>query len=382
MASDSRAQLRALIVGGGVGGLEAALAINDLAKDHVYTTLLAPGPEFVYRPMTVREPFALTGAKHYRLDQIAGDIGVELVSDRFQSLDAAERVVHTEGGHMLQYDALVLALGARLYPRFEHAITIDDRLLDQQLHGLIQDVEGGYVHRLAFISPTPMPWPMPIYELALMTARRAYDMGVDVSITIATPENAPLAIFGAEASEAVERLLEEHDILTITSAHCDVPEPGRVTIRPGERQLHAERIVALPQLLGPSTPGVPTGTEGFIPVDEHCSVRGLEHVYAAGDATDFPIKLGGIAAQQADVAARAIARLAGVPVEDRAFDPEIHGILIGGGEPLYLSARVTGGQGSTSQVTRTAVWSPPSKIAAHYLAPYLEERDRIARSAS
>jgi sulfide:quinone oxidoreductase len=155
-----------------------------------------------------------------------------------------------------------------------------------------------------------------------------------------------------------------------------------VTIHPGERQLHAQRIVALPQLLGPSTPGVPTGTDGFIPIDEHCKVRGLEHVYAAGDATDFPIKLGGIAAQQADVAARAIARLAGVPVEDHPFDPEIHAILIGGGEPLYLSARVTGGHGASSQVTRTAVWSPPSKIAAHYLAPYLEERDRIARSAT
>jgi len=379
--AQSDRQQRVLIVGGGVAGLEAALALGDLAGNRITTTLLAPNSEFVYRPMTVREPFSYSRAKRYPLEEVVSDIGAELVPDALKSLDAPERVVHTEGGHMLQYDTLVLALGATLNRRFEHVLTIDDRRLDEQLHGLIQDVEEGYARRLAFISPTPMPWPMPIYELALMTARRAYDMGVDISITIATPEEAPLAVFGTDASTAVERLLEEHGILTITSAHCEVPEPGRVAVHPGERQLHVDRIVALPQLLGPSVSGVPTVADGFIPVDEHCMVRGLEHVYAAGDATDFPIKLGGIAAQQADAAARAIARLAGVPLEERPFDPEIHAILIGGGEPLYLSARLTGGHGSTSQATRTAIWSPPSMIAAHYLAPYLEERERAAGSA-
>ena len=105
--------------------------------------------------------------------------------------------------------------------------------IDEQLHGLIQDVEGGYVHKLAFISPTPMPWPLPLYELALMTARRAYDMNVDMSITLATPEDAPLAVFGSEASQAVERLLEENGILFIPSAHCETPAAGSRLDYPG-----------------------------------------------------------------------------------------------------------------------------------------------------
>jgi sulfide:quinone oxidoreductase len=260
-------------------------------------------------------------------------------------------------------------------------VTIDDRVLDQQLHGLIQDVEGGYVRSIAFIAPTAMPWPLPIYELALMTAKRAYDMEVDVSITIATPEDGPLAIFGTTVSSAVQNMLDERGITMLGSAHCSVPEAGLVVIHPGDRDLRVDRIVALPELSGPETRGVPTESRGgFIPVDLHCRVRGLENVFAAGDATDFPIKLGGIAAQQADTAAMSIAALAGAPVEPRPFDPEIHGILLGADKPLYLSAHVTGGHGSSSQISDQPMWSPAAKIVAKYLAPYLESREsKVAR---
>jgi sulfide:quinone oxidoreductase len=212
-----------------------------------------------------------------------------------------------------------------------------------------------------------------------MTAHRAYDMGIEVTITIVTPEATPLAVFGATVSESVHTLLERRGINIILSAHSEVPEAGVVSIHPGQRRLRVGRVVALPQLFGPSTPGVPGGARGgFIPVDKHCRVRHLERVWAAGDATDFPIKHGGIASQQADTAAEAIAALAGAPVEPRPFDPEIHAVLLGGTEPLYLSAHVTGGHGSSSQISKTPTWSPPSKIAAKYLAPYLESHDRAA----
>jgi sulfide:quinone oxidoreductase len=310
------------------------------------------------------------------------DIGVQLRADSFERLDADSRIVSTEAGEQLSYDALLLALGARMHPRFKHAITIDDQRLDEQLHGLIQDIEGGYVQRLAFIVPGRMGWPLPIYELALMGASRAHDMNIELSITIATPEDAPLAIFGPGASEAVQQLLEENGIVTITSAYCEVHEPGRVAIHPGSRELHADRIVAMPELYGPSVAGVPSAApDRFIPVDVRCKVPGIERVYAAGDATDFAIKHGGIAAQQADVAAQAIAALAGVGEQPEPFHPVIHGILLTGRKPRYLTAHVTGGHGSSSQITDTPTWSPATKIAAKYLAPYLQARDRLVTSA-
>ena len=370
---------RVLIVGGGVAGLEAALALRDLAGERVATTVLTPATEFGYRPMRVREPFGYGEAHHYPLDEICRDIGTNLVNDAFKWLDPDSRTVHTDAGEELEYDALLLAPGAVLCPRFKHAVTLDDSQLDEQLHGLIQDVEGGYVHKLAFISPTPMPWPLPLYELALMTARRAYDMNVDVSVTLATPEDAPLAVFGAEASSAVERLLVENGILFIASAHCETPAPGQVSINPGSRRLYVDRVIALPELFGPSVPGVPlTAHNGFIPIDVHCKVVGLERVYAAGDATDFAVKHGGIASQQADTAAEAIAALAGAPIEPKPFHPIIHGMLLGGQEPLYLTAHITGGHGSSSEATGMPDWSSGGKIAAKHLAPYLESRDRAA----
>lgn len=373
---------KVVIAGGGVAGLEAALALRELGGGRLATTILTPNPEFVYRPMTVREPFGYAAARRYPLDRIVRDVGAELRSDSFKWLEPEGRVVHTQAGDQLPYDALLLALGARLYPRYKHALTIDDSRLDELLHGLIQDIEGGYVHKLAFVIPSGRAWPLPMYELALMTEARAYDMNVKLSITITTPEDAPLAIFGARVSDGVRQLLEKNGIVTITSAHCEVHEPGRVVIHPGPRELQVDRIIALPELVGPSVAGVPSGaTGGFIPVDVHAKVRGIDCVYAAGDATDFAIKHGGVASQQADVAAQAIAALAGMAREPDSFRPEIHGMLLTGGKPLYLSAHITGGHGSSSQLTETPTWSPATKIAAKYLAPFLQELDRVAGSA-
>jgi sulfide:quinone oxidoreductase len=368
-----------LIAGGGVAALEAALALHELAEGRVHSTLLAPEPEFVYRPLRVREPFGLSPARRYPLNEIAHDIGAELKQDAFKWLDRESSLVHTENGDELSYDALLLALGARLHSRFRHAVTLDDRRLDEQMHGLIQDVEGGYARKLAFIVPTPMPWPLPIYELALMTARRAFDVGAEISITLVTPEDSPLAIFGQAVSDAVERLLDEHGILTIASAYCETPEPGQVSIHPGSRRLRVDRVVALPELHGPQASGVPKESAGgFIPVDAHCRVSGCERIFAAGDATDFPVKYGGVAAQQADAAAEAIAALAGAPIDPAKFNPEIHGILLGAEKPLYLSAHITGGHGSSSEISEQPTFSPAAKIAAKYLAPFLDSRDRAA----
>jgi sulfide:quinone oxidoreductase len=372
----SHNKLRVLIVGGGVAALETALALRELAPEQTTTTVLAPNEEFIYRPMTVREPFAYAAAHRYPLAQIAADIGVELRAGELAWVEPDKHVLHTKADQAIEYDALVLGLGARAVPRYEHAITIDDRCLDETLHGLIQDIEGGYVDSVAFVSPGRMPWQLPMYELALMTAGRAFDMNVELATTIVTPEDSPLAVFGPAASSAVAQRLERAHIQTITSAYAEIPRAGEVVVNPGDRHLHVKRVVALPELYGPAVRGLPSAEHGFIRVDPYGRVRDIDGVYAAGDAIDFPIKHGGIGSQQADAVAESIAALAGAPVTPEPFNPVIHGMLLTDDKPLYLTAKITGGHGFVSEVSDEPTWQPPGKIAAKYLAPYLDRFDR------
>jgi sulfide:quinone oxidoreductase len=375
-------KLRVVIAGGGVAALETILALQALAPELTETTVLAPNSEFVYRPMVVREPFSYPAAHHYELAPITKDLGAKLVVDELGWVDPDERIVHSSSGAEIEYDALVLALGARIHPRYAHALTIDDHKLEETFHGLLQDVEEGYVNSLAFVSPGRMAWPFPLYELALMTAGRAYDMDVELATTIITPEDSPLAIFGSAASEAVGKLLEQAQIETICSAYAEIPAPGEIVINPGDRHMKVKRVVALPELYGPSVRGIPLSQHGFLHIDVHGRVHDVEHVYAAGDATDFPVKHGGIAAQQADALAEAIAAEAGAPVSPEPFHPVIHGTLLTAEKPLYLTARITGGHGFSSEFSDAPSPLHKAKIVAKYLTPYLEQLDGAGARAT
>jgi len=371
-------QFRVIIVGGGMAAMEAALALHELAPGQAQVSVLAPNEQLVYRPMTVREPFAYQPASRYELEPIVRDAGATLIADELEWIDPEQQVVHTRTGAQLPYDALLLALGAKARARYEHAVTIDDRRLDETLQGVIQDIETGYVKSLAFVSPGRMPWQLPMYELALMTAGRAYDMDVELAITIVTPEDSPLAIFGATASGAVAELLERSHITTINSAYAEVPRAGEIVINPGDRHLRVDRVIALPELYGPGVRGIPLSEHGFIRVDQYGRLLEGGPIYAAGDAIDFAVKHGGLASQQADVAAESIAALAGAPVTPKPFHPVIHGMLLTGAKPLYLTAKITGGHGFSSELSDTPTWSPPMKVAAKYLAPYLDALDHTA----
>jgi sulfide:quinone oxidoreductase len=374
-AATNSEKFRVVIVGGGIAAVETALALADLAGERVSMTILAPDAEFVYRPMTVREPFAYGPAARYPLASIAADTGAELVSAKLRYVDADKRVVHTDADSELGYDALVLALGAKLQPRYAHAITIDDSRMDEALHGLIQDIEQGYLESVAFVAPGRMAWPLPLYELALMTAGRAYDMNVPLEATIVTPEEKPLGLFGQEVSDGVAALLASKGIPVITSGYAEVREHGEVVVNPGERLVRAQRVIALPELYGPSVRGLPVSEHGFIRVNRFCRVPDAGPVYAAGDAVDFAVKQGGLGTQQADVVAESIASLAGARLEPQPFVPVIQGVLLTDDRPRYISAKITGGHGFASRFSESPIEGVTQKVAARYLAPYLARRD-------
>jgi sulfide:quinone oxidoreductase len=373
--------LHVLIAGGGVAALEAMMALRALAGDRVRITLLAPDREFSYRPMAVAEPFAIAHAWRTPLAGIAADFGAQLVTGALDSVDSAEHCVVTRAGERIGYDALVIACGTRIRPAFEDALTIDDRTLGPTLRGLVQDVEEGYTREIAFVAPEQAFWPLPLYELALLTAHRAHDMSVAVDISIVSTETAPLTLFGSGISTELCRLLHDAGIAFHGSSSAQLAD-GQLTLQPSGRRLRG-RVVALPLLDGPQIAGVPADAHGFIDVGKHGEVRGLDGVYAAGDATSYPIKHGGLAAQQADAVAATIAALAGVEIDAPPLRPVIRGALLTGHETCFFEAERVGEAGVSSTVSDICPWDPPAKIVARHLGPYLADgKGRMGRRPS
>jgi sulfide:quinone oxidoreductase len=365
--------LDVLIAGAGPAGLEAALALRDLAGERVRVTLLAPEDELTYRPVSVAEPFALGVTRRYPLDAIARDVGAARVVDRLASVDPEAHVVRTSGGREVRYDALLVALGAGAEPALQRATTFWGPGDAEAVHGLVQDVEGGYTRRVAFVVPPGITWSLPIYELALLTAARAYECNLSPELHLITPEDVPLAVFGTQASQSLVARLEQAGIRLHTGAYAETTAHGVLELRPSGERVEVDRIVALPRLTGRPVAGLPADALGFLPIDEHTRVRGTRDVWAAGDATDFPLKQGGIATQQADVAATAIAARAGAAVEPQPFRPLLRGILLTGTGAWWL--RSEPGGGGEGELAGHALWWPPSKVAGRWLSPYLAERD-------
>jgi sulfide:quinone oxidoreductase len=364
-----------LVVGGGVAALETLMALHDLAGDRVRVTLVAPDPDFVHRPMAVAEPFGLGEARRYPLRRIVDDFGARLVQAGVSALDAAARRVVLRSGDTMPYDTLVLAPGAQMLPAFDDAITFRGPGSGPAMRALLDELEQGRVRRIAFVAPTVVGWTLPLYELALLTARHAATRNLERELILVTPEQRPLTLFGNRPSAAVAELLAAAGVEFIGVSHVEVAD-GAARLFPGGRALAAERVVALPLMRGPRIDGVPAEPDfGFIPVDRHGRVDGLEGVYAAGDATNFPVKQGGLAAQQADAVAEHVAARHGARLEPSPFRPVLRGLLFAGGPDRYLRAGEPGEGAAAAQ----PLWWPPTKIAGRLLAPYLYAQEPDAQ---
>jgi sulfide:quinone oxidoreductase len=365
-----------VICGAGIAAVEGLLRLRSLTGDALEIKVLAPNEELRYRPLAVDEPFALRGVRRYPLWRITQRAGAEWIQDAAQMVEPQEQRIHTSGGQTVPYDALLLAIGARLTNPFEHVTLFDDEHADEAYHGIVQDVEGGYTRSLALVLPEGPAWLLPAYELALMTAERAESMGEEgLGVDVVTPEPAPLAVLGEGASTAVSELLERDRVRVHANARPQVPANRRVLVTPEGPELEVGRIVALPRIEGRPLRNVPVSSDGFVPVDEFSRVPGMaEHVFAAGDATNFPIKHGGLGAQQADVAAAGIAALAGAQVEPQPLDPVIRGVLHTGRAPLYITARLRNGE-VESEASWEPAWPPDEKVVAEELGPFLRSLD-------
>ena len=276
-----------VVCGGGIAGVEGLLRVRRLAGDRLRVTLVSLDRDLVYRPLAVRAPFAGSGVRRYPLERVAAHVGARWVRDRLSSVDHTSRTVQTEAGATLSYDALLLAIGAQESSPYQHADVFSDRGGEGTLRAIVKDIEMGELGSVAFVLPHEWVWPLPLYELALITAERARSMDRRPRITFITAEARPLQAFGQAAGEAIVRLLREAGIRLHTGAVAQVPAPR--VVRFGATQLEAERIVTLPKLTGPAIRGLPAGTRWFVPINERCVVPATDgRVFAAATPPTFP----------------------------------------------------------------------------------------------
>jgi sulfide:quinone oxidoreductase len=364
---------RVIVAGAGVAGLETVLALRRLAHDPIDVEVLEPEAEFTYRPLAVAEPFGAGHVHRFPFSDLLEPAGARHRRDALRDVRPDERRLATEAGETLEYDALVVTCGGRTAEALPGALTFRGTEDRQALESLLDELAAGSVRRVVFALPGGPAWPLPLYELALMTGARVAELGLrGASLALLTPEHAPLALFGRAASEAVAGLLAERGIEVIAGRHPIAFEEGAIRTT-SEGAIVADRVVSLPRIEGPRIAGLPFDGDGFIPVTDQGAVRGVPGVYAAGDATAFPVKQGGIAAQQADAVAEAVAAHAGAPITPSPFRPVIRGLLLTGGVPHYLRAEMAGGRGNTSTVAAEPLWWPPGKVAGRYLAPFLAD---------
>jgi sulfide:quinone oxidoreductase len=345
-----------------------------LAEGLVDVELVCLEQDFVYRPLAVAEPFRTGEARRFPLRRLVEAAGAELVGASALAVDPDAQALATSAGPR-PYDSLLLALGARAVEGIPGALSFGGPRDEAVVAKVLGEARDGRIEHLVFALPIGASWPLPLYELALLTAVHLADAGAArVQLELVTPEARPLQLFGEAASDAVSELLALQHVALRTDASPVSFVDGALELAAGER-IAADRVIALPRLEGPRFPGVPHDANGFVPTDRHGAVFGCPGVFAAGDVIDFPVKQGGLAAQQADAAAESIAAAAGAQVEPREFSPVLRGLLLTGLTPRYLRSEPSS---VVSQVDTEPLWWPPAKIVGRHLAPFLASQLGLA----
>ena len=171
----------------------------------------------------------------------------------------------TTSGVHTSYDLLLVAIGARPRPQLPGAITFGGAADAPAVRRLLDDAAGRLRPRIVFAVGPAMSWPLPMYELALLTSGELRARGVRCEITLVTPEAVPLELFGARASAFVAELLADYDVTFVTNAEPLVAElladydvtfvtnAEPLAVTEGElrlvdgRSVGAEHVVALPR---------------------------------------------------------------------------------------------------------------------------------------
>lgn len=329
--STASSPCRVLVAGGGLAGIEAALALRDLAGDRAAVTVIDPRPRFQVPSTAAARAFGMGWSIDQPMTVVAERAGARLRSGRLVAIDGPRRIAMLAGGELMPYDRLVVAVGGRPRDCVADALTFRGHADVVELRDLVDGIAdaGGRGARtdLAVVVPPRCAWPLTAYEIALMAHDHLAAAGVRdaCSIRVVTAEERPLAAFAGAAGDRVLRTLARAGVFVRAGAAVRAFQWGRLELEDGEA-LPADRVVALPRLDGPAIEGLPCDEDGFVLCGPEGRVAGAPDVRVIGDAcAGATHRRAALACRQADRAAAAIARELGATVDDiapKCADPE------------------------------------------------------------
>lgn len=286
-----------VILGGGVGGLVTA---NELARR------LPSSHRIVLVERSARHAFApsflwlMTGDRG--ANQITRDVRallrprVEVVQAEARAIDVAARRVEADGW-TIDYDHLVIALGAQLAPEAipglsEAAHTFYTLEGAERLRAALDDFTGGSV--AVVVSALPYKCPGAPHEGAMLLGDhfRRRSLRGKVDLHLFTPEPQAMPVAGPELGAAVDGMLRSRGIAFHPSHKLTAVDPGRRELAfDGKPAMHYDLLVAIPPHRGPGIvrdAGL-ANEAGWVPVDRRTLATAREGVYAIGDVTAIPI---------------------------------------------------------------------------------------------
>lgn len=359
MADREGRRERVVIAGGGLAGLEAALALRALAPGRLDVVVLDPRARFSVPATAAGRAFGVGWSIDRSMATVVAAAGARVRRARLVAVDGRRRIAMLAGGELMPYDHLIVAVGGRPVVTLPDALTFrghgDAAELRALVDGVAEHAARGARTDLAVVVPGRCAWPLTAYEVALMTREHLAGLGLAdrCVITVLTAEQSPLAAFGESVGDTVAHTLARAGVQVRAGVEVEGFVWGRLIVAGGGAR-RADRVVALPALAGPGIEGLPTDAHDFVECDPAGLVAGAPGVRVVGDAGAAPVREGGRACRQADAAAAAIARAldgdggtdAGAPAEE---------------EPLS--------------------W-PVARVSGRFLTPFLDELSQSAAGAA
>ena len=348
---------RVLIIGGGSGGTILANSLDPRSFD---VTLVTASTDHLFQPALLYVAFTGAGTDIVRDERRLLKRHVRLVQDRVTAVDLGSRTVLGTGANRYDYDELVLATGIGTDPgQIPGLDQVGARFGDY--HSSISQAEklwrslaafrGGTV-ALGQSTPICKCPPSPL-EGILLADRLLRRRGVRERSRLVFFTPYPRAYPAEAVNRIVEPLLAERDIEVLTFFDVDRIDPETRTIHSIEGEaLEADLPIVIPPFVGADIlyqPAEVLDPSRFLITDrDTLRVRGAEHVFAIGDATNLPTSKSGVGAHlEAKVVARA---LAGHPA---VFSGRTHCPFdLGDGRGTFV----------TSTFDVPAVRTPPSRV--------------------